>query len=707
MIVKNILKRLFSGVLVLALVLSLVGMVPAFAAYKDVTLGLIDTSVKLDGTNDGTATINFNDIQGDDDFYVFEGYYCLTDKTGNLVLSDMDSDLLPLNGVNEPQLDTGKLIWTDDNYELGIKITSGTTIAWAKYTVDKDTPAGTYEVTFRLTGYSGSDYEAETLDITYTATVTVTRPAEPVAATSVELNKNTLDLTVGGSETLTANVLPVDATNKDVTWVSSDPDVATVANGVVTAVKPGKTTITVSVEANSTLTDTCEVTVTDQTFPVTGVTLTPNKATLNVGKTQKLTVEFAPTNATNKHVTWESNNEAVATVADGVVTAVGKGTATITVTTADGNHTATCEVTVKIPVSSVTLNPTSTALVVGDTKQLTAKVAPANADDSTVTWKSGNTNVATVDQNGNVTAVGVGSTIIPATAGGKSATCKITVTAKPVPIERIALSNAEVSVGRTIQLEPVFTPANTTQRDLKWSSSNNMIATINANGRVRGVAEGKVTITATSTVNSTISAACVVTVTPAKDDPVVPGIGAIIGALGNGSLPFNDVTARDYFYDAVKWAVDQGITSGTSRYTFSPDAPCTRAQVVTFLWRAAGCPQPVSKVNPFTDVRADDYFYTAVLWAVENGITNGTSAKTFSPDATVTRAQVVTFLWRANGQPAAGNSGFADVSADKYYATAVAWAVFQRITTGTGFGVFSPDAACTRAQIVTFLYRAN
>ena len=95
------------------------------------------------------------------------------------------------------------------------------------------------------------------------------------------------------------------------------------------------------------------------------------------------------------------------------------------------------------------------------------------------------------------------------------------------------------------------------------------------------------------------------------------------------------------------------------------------------------------------------------MWAVEIGITNGTSAKTFSPDATVTRAQVVTFLWRANGQPAAGNSGFADVSADKYYATAVAWAVSQRITTGTGFGVFSPDAACTRAQIVTFLYRAN
>lgn len=184
------------------------------------------------------------------------------------------------------------------------------------------------------------------------------------------------------------------------------------------------------------------------------------------------------------------------------------------------------------------------------------------------------------------------------------------------------------------------------------------------------------------------------------DTPYFPGI------IGESSkFNFHDVTRFDYFYDAVKWAVDHDITSGTGRYTFSPDAVCTRAQTVTFLWRAAGSPRPVSTVNPFTDVHYGDYFYQAVLWAVENGITMGTSATTFSPDATVTRAQVVTFLWRANGQPAAWNSGFTDVSADAYYAKAVAWAVQNGITTGTGFGVFSPDAACTRAQIVTFLYR--
>ena len=184
------------------------------------------------------------------------------------------------------------------------------------------------------------------------------------------------------------------------------------------------------------------------------------------------------------------------------------------------------------------------------------------------------------------------------------------------------------------------------------------------------------------------------------DTPYFP---AIIG--DSSKFNFHDVTRFDYFYDAVKWAVDHDITSGTGRFTFSPNAACTRAQTVTFLWRAAGSPRPVSTVNPFTDVHYGDYFYQAVLWAVENGITVGTSATTFSPDATVTRAQVVTFLWRANGQPAAWNSGFTDVSADAYYAKAVAWAVQNGITTGSGFGVFSPDAACTRAQIVTFLYR--
>ena len=173
------------------------------------------------------------------------------------------------------------------------------------------------------------------------------------------------------------------------------------------------------------------------------------------------------------------------------------------------------------------------------------------------------------------------------------------------------------------------------------------------------------------------------------------------------TMNFWDVKQGDYYYDAVKWAVEKRITEGTGANFFSPNASCTRAQMVTFLWRAAGSPAPKSTVNPFTDVSASDYFYNAVLWAVENGITTGAGADRFAPGATVSRAQTVTFLYRANGSPAASGASFSDVAADEYYANAVAWAVQNGITTGTGNGKFSPNADCTRGQIVTLLYRAD
>lgn len=169
---------------------------------------------------------------------------------------------------------------------------------------------------------------------------------------------------------------------------------------------------------------------------------------------------------------------------------------------------------------------------------------------------------------------------------------------------------------------------------------------------------------------------------------------------------FNDVKPGDYFYDAVNWAVEKGITTGTRATTFSPNASCTRAQIVTFLWRASGSPEPKTASNPFTDVAANAYCCKAVLWAVENGITTGTSATTFSPNAPCTRAQGVTFLWRANGSKAASAAAsFTDVASDAYYAPAVAWAAEQNVTGGVGNGLFSPDTTCTRAQIVSMLYR--
>ena len=182
-------------------------------------------------------------------------------------------------------------------------------------------------------------------------------------------------------------------------------------------------------------------------------------------------------------------------------------------------------------------------------------------------------------------------------------------------------------------------------------------------------------------------------------------VEAMFKAAGNN--PFTDVPAGSYYEDAVIWAVDKGITTGTSATTFNPNGICTRAQAVTFLWRAAGSPAAKSAVMPFTDVKAGSYCYDAVLWAVEQGITKGTSETMFSPDATCTRAQIVTFLWRSQKSPAAGTANpFTDVKASAYYADAVLWAVKEDVTKGTTNTTFSPDATCTRAQIVTFIYRS-
>lgn len=194
------------------------------------------------------------------------------------------------------------------------------------------------------------------------------------------------------------------------------------------------------------------------------------------------------------------------------------------------------------------------------------------------------------------------------------------------------------------------------------------------------------------------------TLVPYVDD----GMDYIPGVIGGntGSFNFHDVSRFDYFYDAVKWAAENGIASGTGRYTFSPNAVCTRAQTVTFLWRAAGSPLPRYRVCPFTDVNPRDYYYDAVLWAVEQGITTGLNATTFGPDVTVTRGQVATFLYRAASaaKPSTFNP-FTDVKTTAYNYNAILWAYDNRITTGTSDTTFSPDAYCTRAQIVTFLYR--
>lgn len=248
----------------------------------------------------------------------------------------------------------------------------------------------------------------------------------------------------------------------------------------------------------------------------------------------------------------------------------------------------------------------------------------------------------------------------------------------------------DLEVGKTCQLSAVKEPANA-EGSLTWTSSKPAVATVDKSGKVTAKGEGTATITVTC---GTKSAACTVTVSK----PLVPEVPG---------TSFTDVPAGAYYEEAVGWAVEKGITKGTSDSTFTPDGVCTRAQAVTFLWRAAGSPAAKAGSLPFADVKAGSYYDDAVRWAVENGVTVGTSATTFSPNATCSRAQIVTFLWRAQKSPAAGSANpFDDVAGSAYYADAVQWAVQKDITKGTGATAFSPDANCIRAQIVTFLYRS-
>ncbi len=199
---------------------------------------------------------------------------------------------------------------------------------------------------------------------------------------------------------------------------------------------------------------------------------------------------------------------------------------------------------------------------------------------------------------------------------------------------------------------------------------------------------------------------------PAGDTPIIPGPSAPSTPSTPSEpedkpvdIPFVDVEEEAYYYDALEWAVEMGITEGTTETTFSPKAECTRAQMVTFLWRVAGEPVPKSADHDFTDVDADAYYHDALLWAIEMGITNGTTETTFSPAQVCTRGQMAAFLFRYVGTAVDADHPFDDVDEEAYYAAAIAWAFENGITTGTTETTFSPADGCTRAQMVTFLYR--
>ena len=339
-------------------------------------------------------------------------------------------------------------------------------------------------------------------------------PTPPaVSVTGVTLDKSSISILVGASETLAATISPKDAANKKVTWKSDKPEIATVdANGKVTGVAAGEATITVTT-VDGGKTATCKVTVSDKEIKVTGVKLNKSETSILVGDNETLTATVLPENATNQKVTWKSDKPEIATVdASGKITGVKEGEATITVTTEDGAKTATCKVTVTIPVTGVTLNKTALTLNIGANETLTATVAPADATNKKVTWKSSDAAVATVDANGKVTAVKAGEATITVTTedGGKTATCKVTV--QPKLVSEITLAALAIYVGESKAITATVKPDDATNKALTWKSSDETVATVDATGKVTGKKIGTATITATAQDGSGVSGSCTVTV---------------------------------------------------------------------------------------------------------------------------------------------------------------------------------------------------
>lgn len=330
------------------------------------------------------------------------------------------------------------------------------------------------------------------------ATCSVKVSTRVVAVTSITLDKTSLSMKVGETETITATVNPDNATDKTVVWGSSDVSVATVSDGKVTAKKSG--TVTITAKAGSCIAE-CTVSV---SVGVVSVTLDKTSLELAIGETATLIATVKPDNATDKNVTWTSSDESVAKVADGKVTAVKSGKATITAKCED--KTAECAVTVTVPTGSVTLDKTSLSLAVGETAQLTATVKPDDATDKTVVWTSSDESVAEVI-NGKVTALKSGTTTITARCGGKSAECIVTVI---VPVSSVNLDRNDLMlpVGDAATLIVKVKPDNATSKNVAWSSSNESVATVK-NGNVVAVKEGEAIISASV---GNISASCKVVV---------------------------------------------------------------------------------------------------------------------------------------------------------------------------------------------------
>ena len=572
--------------------------------------------------------------------------------------------------------------------------------------------------------------KAQLPSTTNSVPITVLQPV-----TSISLSKTSISLEAGTTFVLKATVNPSTANNKLIKWSSSDTSVATISqDGVVTALKKGTATITCTAQDGSNVSKTCTVTVPNDLFVVTDVK--------NLQSTHPYAVNcsdvwvYQKAGAESLNVTFSEN------------TSVEAGSDYVYLYDAEGNQIGKYTgnelsgKTITIPGDTVKIKLVSDAsyceygfavtnveaVASGHTHSLMAvpKVnATCTKDGTEAYWKCSGCSKLFSDAQGKneisapaiIKATGhkwdfgkVTKEPTENTDGIKTFTCTVCGETRTESIPALSHTHTLTAVPK---VNATCTKDGT---EAYWKCSVCGKLFSDAQGKneigapivIKAVGHkwdsGKVTKEPTESAEGVKTFTC--TVCGETRTEAIPKLTPVTPPAPNN--PFVDVKQGAYYYDPVLWAVNHQpqITNGTSATTFSPDATCTRGQVVTFLWRANGCPEPKSTSNPFKDVASGAYYYKAVLWAVENGITNGTSATAFSPDAPCTRAHVVTFLWRSANKPAAGSTNpFKDVKAGLYYTDAVLWAVSKNITNGTSATMFSPDSPCTRGQIVTFLYR--
>lgn len=594
---------------------------------------------------------------------------------------------------------TGTITWSNSgNLPAGLTLYENTGVISGTPTAD-----GTFNFTVKATNDGGSDSKELSITIGEQTNVPVNH---------VLLNKTSTTLTVGNTETLTATVEPANATNKAVTWSSDNSGVATVSNGVVTAVTPGTATITVTAQGDSTKSASCTVTVTAAAVPVTGVTLNKTSTSLYVGDTETLTATVAPDNATNKNVTWSTSDANVATVENGVVTAVSAGTATITVTTEDGGKTATCTITVSRYSSGGGSSSSSTSLSdraiddiqdarPGDTVEITLRPGRTTLEREVFEELAGQDITLEIDAGDGVLwtvngldipedtrlhdldlDVDLGNSDIPATV----------LNAVTGEIGTVQLSLAhDGEFGFTMTLSAPLGRDNADYwANLYWY--NERTEELEFQQAARIAKDG----TAEFALDHASDYAIVID--DRSHEPV--------------DLPFNDVPESYWAYDAIQYVYGEGLMAGTSGSTFNPEGTTTRGQIVTILWRLSGSPV-VNYLMDFDDVDPAAYYAEAIRWAVSEGIAGGYGGGVFGPEDNITREQLAAILYRyaqAKGYDTSVGEdtnilSYTDtLEISEYAIPAMQWACGAGILEGDA-GHLYPQGNATRAQIATMLMR--